>query len=62
MIRPGHYLLGNVVLLYGFPPLVGASLPTLLFIAGGFLRPAPIALNERCGMAIESGFALIANG
>ena len=25
-----NYLLGNVVLLYGFPPLVGASLPTLL--------------------------------
>ena len=31
-----NYLLGNVVLLYGFPPLVGASLPTLLFMAGGF--------------------------
>ena len=31
-----NYLLGNVVLLYGFPPLVGASLPTLLFLAGGF--------------------------
>ena len=30
-----NYLLGNVVLLYGFPPLVGASLPTLLFMAGG---------------------------
>ena len=31
-----NYLLGNVVLLYGFPPLVGASLPTLLFLGGGF--------------------------
>lgn len=31
-----NYILGNVVLLYGFPPLVGASLPTLLFLAGGF--------------------------
>ena len=31
-----NYLLGNVVLLYGFPPLVGASSPTLLFMAGGF--------------------------
>ena len=30
-----NYLLGNVVLLYGFPPLVGASLPTLLFMGGG---------------------------
>jgi lipopolysaccharide export system permease protein len=30
-----NYLLGNIVLLYGFPPLVGASLPTLLFLAGG---------------------------
>jgi lipopolysaccharide export system permease protein len=30
-----NYLLGNVVLLYGFPPLVGASLPTLLFMIGG---------------------------
>jgi lipopolysaccharide export system permease protein len=31
-----NYLLGNVVLVYGFPPLVGASLPTLLFLGGGF--------------------------
>jgi lipopolysaccharide export system permease protein len=31
-----NYLLGNIVLLYGFPPLVGASLPTLLFLGGGF--------------------------
>jgi lipopolysaccharide export system permease protein len=31
-----NYLLGNVVLLYGYPPLAGASLPTLLFLAGGF--------------------------
>ena len=32
-----HYLLGNVVLLYGLPPLVGAGLPTLLFLgAGGY--------------------------
>lgn len=31
-----NYLLGNVVLLYGFPPLMGASLPTLLFLGGGF--------------------------
>ncbi|MDG4597335.1 MAG: LPS export ABC transporter permease LptG [Candidatus Contendobacter sp.] len=31
-----NYLLGNVVLLYGFPPLVGAGLPTLLFLSGGF--------------------------
>jgi lipopolysaccharide export system permease protein len=31
-----NYLLGNVVLLYGFPPLVGASLPTLLFLGAGF--------------------------
>ncbi len=32
-----NYLLGNVVLLYGYPPLVGASLPTLLFLGVGFL-------------------------
>lgn len=31
-----NYLLGNIVLLYGLPPLAGASLPTLLFLAGGF--------------------------
>ncbi|CDH43236.1 MAG: LPS export ABC transporter permease LptG [Candidatus Competibacteraceae bacterium] len=32
-----NYLLGNVVLLYGLPPLVGAGLPTLLFLgAGGY--------------------------
>ncbi|HOB61909.1 MAG TPA: LPS export ABC transporter permease LptG [Candidatus Competibacteraceae bacterium] len=31
-----NYILGNIVLLYGFPPLVGAGLPTLLFLAGGF--------------------------
>lgn len=31
-----NYLLGNVVLLYGLPPLVGAVLPPLLFLAGGF--------------------------
>lgn len=31
-----NYVLGNVVLLYGLPPLVGASLPTLLFLGGGF--------------------------
>jgi lipopolysaccharide export system permease protein len=32
-----NYLLGNVVLLYGYPPLVGAILPSLLFLAAGFL-------------------------
>ena len=31
-----NYLLGNVVLLYGYPPLVGASLPSLLFLGAGF--------------------------
>ena len=31
-----NYLLGNVVLLYGFPPLVGATAPTLLFLGAGF--------------------------
>jgi lipopolysaccharide export system permease protein len=31
-----NYLLGNVVLLYNYPPLAGASLPALLFLAGGF--------------------------
>lgn len=30
-----NYLLGNVVLLYGLPPLMGACLPTLLFIGAG---------------------------
>lgn len=28
-------MLGNVVLLYGYPPLLGASLPTLVFFGGG---------------------------
>ena len=31
-----NYLLGNVVRLYGYPPLVGAILPSLLFLGGGF--------------------------
>ena len=31
-----NYLLGNVVLLYGYSPLVGASLPSLLFLGAGF--------------------------
>lgn len=31
-----NYLLGNIVLLYGSPPLLGAALPTLLFLAAGF--------------------------
>lgn len=31
----GNRLLGNLVLLYGYPPWLGASLPTLLFFAGG---------------------------
>ncbi|MBZ4195008.1 MAG: LPS export ABC transporter permease LptG [Candidatus Contendobacter sp.] len=31
-----NYLLGNVVLLYGYPPLLGASLPSLLFLGAGF--------------------------
>ncbi len=31
-----NYLLGNVVLLYGLPPLLGATLPTLLFLGAGF--------------------------
>lgn len=31
-----NYLLGNVVLLYGYPPLMGAILPSLLFLGGGF--------------------------
>ncbi len=31
-----NYLLGNVVLLYGYPPLAGASLPSLLFLGAGF--------------------------
>jgi len=31
-----NYLLGNVVLLYGYPPLVGAILPSLLFLGAGF--------------------------
>jgi len=32
-----NYLLGNVVLLYGLPPLAGAILPPLLFLVGGFV-------------------------
>lgn len=32
-----NYLLGNVVLLYGYPPLLGAILPSLLFVGAGFL-------------------------
>ncbi|MEI2772554.1 MAG: LPS export ABC transporter permease LptG [Candidatus Competibacter sp.] len=32
-----NYLLGNVVLLYGHPPLAGAILPPLLFLMAGFL-------------------------
>lgn len=31
----GNRLIGNLVLLYGYPPWLGASLPTLLFFAGG---------------------------
>lgn len=31
----GNRLLGNVVLLYGLPPLVGAALPSLLFFGAG---------------------------
>ncbi len=31
-----NYLLGNVVLLYGYPPLAGAALPSLLFLGAGF--------------------------
>ncbi|MFO1371131.1 MAG: LPS export ABC transporter permease LptG [Candidatus Competibacteraceae bacterium] len=31
-----NYLLGNIVLLYGYPPLVGAGLPSLLFLIAGF--------------------------
>lgn len=31
-----NYLLGNIVLLYGYPPLVGAALPALLFFGAGF--------------------------
>lgn len=31
-----NYLLGNVVLLYGLPPFLGALLPPLIFLAGGF--------------------------
>ena len=31
-----NYMLGNVVLLYGYPPLVGAMLPSLLFLGAGF--------------------------
>ena len=31
-----NYLLGNVVLLYGLPPVLGAILPPLLFLVGGF--------------------------
>ncbi|MGB2680792.1 MAG: LPS export ABC transporter permease LptG [Candidatus Competibacter sp.] len=33
----GNYLLGNVVLLYGYPPFLGAISPALLFLGGGFL-------------------------
>lgn len=32
-----NYLLGNIVLLYGLPPLVGAGLPTLLFLGAGLV-------------------------
>lgn len=32
-----NYLLGNIVLLYGLPPLVGAGLPTLLFMGAGLV-------------------------
>ncbi len=31
-----NYLLGNVVLLYGYSPLLGAALPSLLFLGAGF--------------------------
>lgn len=31
-----NYLLGNMVLLYGYPPLLGAALPSLLFLSIGF--------------------------
>ena len=31
-----NYLLGNVVLLYGYSPLIGAALPSLLFLSAGF--------------------------
>ena len=31
-----NFLLGNLVLLYGYPPVLGAVLPSLLFIGGGF--------------------------
>lgn len=31
----GNRMLGNVVLLYGYPPLLGAALPTLVFFTGG---------------------------
>ncbi len=39
-----NYLLGNVVLLYGYSPLVGASLPSLLFLGRRILCTAAIAL------------------
>lgn len=32
-----NYLLGNVVLLYGYPPLIGAIFPSLLFLTIGFV-------------------------
>ena len=31
-----NFLLGNLVLLYGYPPVLGAVLPSLLFLGGGF--------------------------
>ncbi|HRD66537.1 MAG TPA: LPS export ABC transporter permease LptG [Candidatus Competibacter sp.] len=31
-----NYLLGNIVLLYGYPPLAGAILPSSLFLGAGF--------------------------
>lgn len=31
----GNRMVGNVVLLYGYPPFLGAALPTLLFFAAG---------------------------
>ncbi|MCB1775871.1 MAG: LPS export ABC transporter permease LptG [Candidatus Competibacteraceae bacterium] len=31
-----NYMLGNVVLLYGYPPLIGAMLPSVLFLGAGF--------------------------
>ncbi len=46
-----NYLLGNVVLLYGYPSLLGAGLPSLLFLGAGFYA---LRRLRRCGCWIPA--------